>query len=70
MGKILFFIASFFAVAIHPCPTCVGKVTPHTIPFFAEEFYKPGKQNNNTTASIEYGKKELQKLIDDSKEKK
>lgn len=71
MKKILMSITSFFSMAIHACPTCVGKVTAQTVPFFAEEFYKPGKQANNSGSSAaEYGKKELQKLIDDYKEKK
>ena len=71
MRKIIFFATSFFSFAMNSCPTCVGKVTPATVPFFAQEFYKPGKQANNTQISaVEYGKKELQKLIDDSKERK
>jgi hypothetical protein len=70
MKKIIICIASFFSTIIHACPTCVGKTTSQTVPFFAEEFYKAGKQNNNQTSTVEYGKKELQKLIDDHKEKK
>lgn len=70
MKKIIICISSFFSGIIHACPTCVGKVTNQTVPFFAEEFYKPGKQNNAQLSAVEYGKKELQKLIDDYKEKK
>lgn len=71
MRKIIFFATSFFSFAMNACPTCVGKTSSSTVPFFDQEFYKPGKQVNNTPISaVEYGKKELQKLIDDHKGKK
>jgi hypothetical protein len=71
MRKIIFFATSFFSFAMNGCPTCVGKITSSPVPFFDQEFYKPGKQANNTQMSaVEYGKKELQKLIDDYKGKK
>ncbi len=50
------------------CPTCVGKVTPSTVPFFSSEFYAPGKPHAKT--STEYGIKEFKKLLAAHKEKK
>lgn len=71
MRKIIFFATSFFSVAFYACPTCVGKVTTQTVPFFDQEFYKPGKpQDQSHNAALEYGKKEFQRLIDESKGKK
>lgn len=70
MKKIFLTILFFSPLAIHSCPTCVAKVTPNTIPFFAEGFYQPGKKSNASINTEQYGKKELQKLIDSHKEKK
>lgn len=71
MKKFLFFLTSFFSNFIDACPTCVGQVTSNTVPFFSEDFYKPGKQTPKSEIhAVEYGKKELQKLIDDLKGKK
>lgn len=71
MKKILFLFSSLFASLLHACPTCVGKVTATTVPFFDQDFYKPHKQTVPPhNSAIEYGKKELQKLIDEHKGKK
>lgn len=49
----------------------MGQVTSNTVPFFDQEFYKPGKQAaKSENSAVEYGKKELQKLIDEYKGKK
>lgn len=71
MKKMLSICASFFLIQARACPTCVGQISPHTVPFFDKEFYQPGKsaspsQNNGA----EYGKRELQKLINEHKGKK
>lgn len=50
------------------CPTCVGKITPSTVPFFSTEFYQPGKPQPQT--NTEYGTKEFKKLLASYKEKK
>lgn len=71
MRKIIFFTTSFFSIVLHACPICVGKVTTQTVPFFDQEFYKPGKKSDSTpNIAIEYGKKKFQRLIDESKGKK
>lgn len=49
------------------CPTCVGKITSATVPFFSTEFYQPGKIPQTTA---EYGSKEFKKLLAAHKEKK
>lgn len=70
MKKIIIYSTFLYSLASHSCPTCVGKVTATSIPFFAPEFYQPGKQTTSSITATEYGKKELQKLIDNHKGKK
>lgn len=53
---------------IFACPTCVGKVTPSTVPFFTSEFNQPGKTAPQN--STEYGLREFKKLLAAQKEKK
>lgn len=70
MKKIIIYSTFLHSLALHSCPTCVGKVTSASIPFFSSEFYQPGKPTTSSVTAAEYGKKELQKLIDESKGKK
>lgn len=71
MKKLLLYITSIFSSFLHACPACMAHSKSYTAPFFSEEFYKPGKQPQNTPGdAVEYGKKELQKLIDEYKGKK
>ncbi|GMU18965.1 MAG: hypothetical protein AMXMBFR12_01570 [Candidatus Babeliales bacterium] len=71
MKKLFFYITSIFSSFLQAYPTCVAHANPPTVPFFSEEFYKPGKAAQNTPQyAVEYGKKELQKLIDEHKGKK
>ena len=43
LGKNIVFLLLFFFMYINmlACPTCVGKVTKNSPPFFSDEFYKP-----------------------------
>ncbi len=44
--NILRFIVLFFASAsLHGCPTCTGRITQSSPPFFSDEFYKQTAEN-------------------------
>lgn len=70
MKKILFALVFFYSLIAHACPTCVGKTSSTTVPFFDQDFYQPNKSSNTQVTAQEYGKREFKKLLDSYKGKK
>ncbi len=66
---------SFLCVALgtvlstSACPTCVGKIHPHSPTFFSDEFYQAGISHNRETKE-QVGHAKLKKLHESVRRKK
>lgn len=61
IGLLAFLIAS----GLNSCPTCVGKITHTSPPFFSDSFYKP---EPNDLLEEETQEEENEDLMDDMEE--
>ncbi len=41
----LFYLIFIVTTTTNPCPTCMGRITLSSPPFFNDEFYKPTTDN-------------------------